>query len=478
MVIMNDNISKLNIRFLHENQTYDIPLFDAKFAESPDIKKITVSGRQYFYEENAKAPESVNNLLKSLSEDTTFKTEKKLVSYISKETKIAQMSITNDIYELGKDRLISRNNTDSKALKLAKETLYNELINTKPGDKKTILTIINKTKPPLNQLKALFEIADDIKRNGNPKLAHSIRKVVRPFDLQPIIQQVPEIFKEHYIDPEKGKIIAEKLKLLFATEKYEKFYDPMEFIDQLTLDLRDIANDQHLAIESRKRPEDKKVQGAVAKSSVKNDIGYFEITKFKNPNDKTNDQPIALLEVKQALDQLREANPKAIIIDLTKNDGGSPYMMAYIASHFIKADQELAQNVYRDEIKPEELRSFPIDPIKTLSEKELPLEKRMLKQPIFILTSHYSLSAAEALTYHLKEHRQATIIGENTGGAAHVCKLFEVSPEFNVAVSFGDYVLKSGEPNWEAKGLSPDIQANGEDAYQIAEKQINDQLKH
>ena len=472
---MNENISKLNIQFLHENKTYSVPLFDEKFA-GPDVKKITVGGRKYFYEENAQDPECVkcvNTLLKSLSEDKTFKSEKKLVSYISRGTEISQMSITNDIYEIGRDRLIGRTNVDSDSLEQAKNTLYNELMESNPEDKEAILTIINKATPPLNEPKTVFEIADQIEKDGSSELAHSIREAVRPFDLQPIIQNVPEMLEQHYIDPDKGKIIGEKFKALFDTGKYEKFYDRMEFFDQMCIDLKDIGNDRHLELVDRKVEEDDpldqlpnvdEVRVPKAKSHVENDIGYLELTKFENLNDKINGQPVALLEVKQALDQIREANPKAIILDLRENGGGSMYMMAYIASHFIKPDQELGHNVYRDKITPEELQYFPTDPVKTASENELPLENRMLKQPLFILTSKESLSAAESLTYHLKEHRQATILGETTGGGAHVSKLFEVSPDFYLGVSFGDYVLKSGDPNWEAKGLTPDIQVNPEDA--------------
>jgi retinol-binding protein 3 len=475
---MNENTSKLNIQFVHENKTYNVPLFDEKFAD-PGAKKITVGGRKYFYEENAQNPECVkfvHTLLKSLSEDKTFKSEKKLVSYISRGTEIAQMSITNDIYEIGRDRLIGRTNVDSDSLEQAKNTLYNELIESKPEDKEAILTIINKATPPLNEPKVVFEIADQIENNGSPELAHSIREAVRPFDLQPLIRNVPEMLEQHYIDPDKGKIISEKFKALFDTGKYEKFYDRMEFFVQMCIDLKDIGNDRHLELVDRKVEDDQlpmeddqlskidKVRVPAAKSHVENDIGYLELTHFENLDEKINGQPVAILEVKQALDQIKEANPKAIILDLRENSGGSMYMMAYIASHFIKPDQELGHNVYRDKITPEELRSFPTDPVKTASEKELPLENRMLKQPIFILTSKESLSAAEALAYHLKEHRQATILGEITGGGAHVSKLFEVSPDFYLGVSFGDYLLKSGEPNWEAKGLTPDIQVNTTDA--------------
>jgi retinol-binding protein 3 len=466
---MNDNESMLNLHFQYDNKPCTISLFDVKFAKGADVKKIEVGGHQYFYKENGATPEQINTTLKSLGDVQPFETERKLADYVSNNAKIAHLSITHDIYDIGTWKLLGRTHVDTDALKQAKEALYHQFIETcKAGESQAILGVIERAKPPLNP-KALFEIADQIEREGNPELARNIRDVARPFDLKSVISQSPQIFKEHYVDREKGDEIAEKLEVLFESGKFEKIYDRNEFVDQLSIDLREIGNDQHLEIVDRKVLKEEDYKSKV-KSHVENGVGYFELTKFDRPTDLIDGQPIARLEVEKALNQIRDSKPKAIIIDLRQNHGGSPYMMAYIASHFIQPDQELARNVYRDEIQPDEMRSFPTDPVKTLSIEELPLEKRMLNQPIFILTSRGSLSSAECLTYHLKEHRQATIIGEQTGGGAYVSKLFEAGPDFYLGVSFGDYVLNSGEPNWEVKGIAPDIQVKAEEALEVVKQ--------
>lgn len=336
-----------------------------------------------------------------------------------------------------------------------------------------------------NLHKTLFEIADRIERKGNRELANSIRDVVRPFDLKSVITQSPGLFREHYIDPKKGELIAEGLKALFDSGKFEKFYDRNEFVDQLCITLRDIGNDAHLEIVDRKVLEQenhekkdvvKEVYVSKVKSKAENGVGHFELTNFDVPSDLIDGKAIALLEVDSALNQLKESNPKAIVIDLRENHGGSQYMMAHIASYFIPPDQELGRNVYRDEILPDEKRSFPTDPVRTLSENEIPLEKRMLTQPIYILTSQNTLSAAEALTCHLKEHRQAIIIGEKTGGGAHISKLFDLGPDFYLGISFGDYALTSSKPNWEAQGITPDIQVEAKNAEEIVKQHIDKNL--
>ncbi|MBS0656514.1 MAG: serine hydrolase [Verrucomicrobia bacterium] len=469
-----NDISKLNIHFQQNGQSYTASIYDAKFAEGDEVKKIEIGGRQFFYEENGEIPAKLNQILKSLGEAKSFASEEELAAHISHQSQIPLTSVTHDTYKVGTSILLRRTFGDSVALKEAKNALSLALIDLcKTGDKEAILAKMEQAEPPLNQLKAFFEIADQIEKEGNQEYARMIRDAVRPFDLNSVMSQVTTLFKKHYVDREKGEMIAEKVQLLIDSGQFEKLYDRQEFIDQMCLNLREIGQDAHLEIVDRKVLEQEKPQEArVSKVKVDVENGCFELSKFDVPTDLVDGKPLALLEVDQALNELRESNPKAIIIDLRENRGGNPYMMAHIASYFVQPDQMLGRYEYRDELLPEEKRSFPTDPIKTRSREELPLEKRMLTQPIYILTSEVTLSAAESLIYHLKEHRQAVVIGAQTGGGAHVSKLFEAGPDFYLGISFGDYVLESGEPNWEAKGIAPDIVVDPEEALKKAQELI------
>ncbi len=252
------------------------------------------------------------------------------------------------------------------------------------------------------------------------------------------------------MDIGKGLIIARELEGHFSSRKFEKCFDRAEFVNDVTALLGEISKDRHIFLVDRQE----NIQTAEEKNELKIEVhphfGYFAFTQFGK----------SLQGFKPALEQIRTANPKAIILDLRENGGGALHTMAYIASHFIPPNITLGQNTYRDPITEDELQTFPTAPVKTLSEEELPSSERMLDQPIFILTSNDTFSAAEALTYHLREHRKAIVIGETTGGGAHVNKLFEVNTDFYLALSFGDYVLKKGEKNWDGVGLVPDLHAN------------------
>lgn len=43
----------------------------------------------------------------------------------------------------------------------------------------------------------------------------------------------------------------------------------------------------------------------------------------------------------------------------------------------------------------------------------------LYETPLYILTSYKTFSAGEMLTYFLKNHHRATIVGEQTRGGAH-----------------------------------------------------------
>lgn len=450
-----NNISKLNLHFIYENKSYDIPLFASQFKK--DAQKITIKGREYTYEENAKIPipESLLQCLKSLPDDKKFANEKEFLSMVSNETHIEHMSLTKNVYSVGINRLVKSKNIDTAQLERLKNNLSGALSVCKPDDKKALLNILSHWELPINRIKAFFEIAEQIEiKYNNFELAHAIREAVRPFDLNPTISSIQELISHSHVDVETSKQIAENLQKLLDSGKYEKLYDPMDFVNELTIDLREIGNDKQLAVHYQHA--DSEIENLqetkVHVETKKNGICYFEITKFENPKDI-----LALKRVKQALAQIRNSHPKAIIIDLRNNGGGSPYMMVYIASHFMKPDIPLAEYQYRHSIEKEELEYFPTEPCISLSEEELPLEERMLSQPIYILTSDHTLAIAEALTYHLQEHREAKVAGEKSGGVAHLTKLFEVNKDFDVAIPFGDYILSSGAPNWKGKGITPQI---------------------
>jgi C-terminal processing protease CtpA/Prc len=79
-----------------------------------------------------------------------------------------------------------------------------------------------------------------------------------------------------------------------------------------------------------------------------------------------------------------------------------------------------------------------------------------------------AFSGAACLAITLKDLRRAVIVGETTGGGAHLTRQFRVTEHFAVWVPFGRGVSPITHTNWEGVGLAPDVAVPAADALRTA----------
>lgn len=92
------------------------------------------------------------------------------------------------------------------------------------------------------------------------------------------------------------------------------------------------------------------------------------------------------------------------------------------------------------------------------------LTEKKYDKPLFILTSKSTFSAAEALAYSLQQHKRAIIVGQTSGGGAHMNSWYPVNDWVYSSVSTGAPAWPGTQDNWERKGVKPDhITAVGEE---------------
>jgi C-terminal processing protease CtpA/Prc len=141
------------------------------------------------------------------------------------------------------------------------------------------------------------------------------------------------------------------------------------------------------------------------------------------------------------------AHTDALIIDLRKNTGGSPTMIALLST-FLFGPEPVHLNSFYDRSgdKTSQTWTLPYVP-----------GQRTPDKPVFVLTSNRTFSAAEEFTYNLKNLKRATIIGEKTGGGAHPGGDISVTPHFRVFVPVGRAINPISGTNWEGTGIEPDI---------------------
>ena len=97
-----------------------------------------------------------------------------------------------------------------------------------------------------------------------------------------------------------------------------------------------------------------------------------------------------------------------LIIDLRNCSGGYASMNGYFATFFFAEATKLYDMEFRGDNFTERYRTMDYLP-----------EKKLVDTPLYILTSAYTFSGAEALAYRFQNLKRATIVGEVTAGGAN-----------------------------------------------------------
>ena len=90
--------------------------------------------------------------------------------------------------------------------------------------------------------------------------------------------------------------------------------------------------------------------------------------------------------------------------------------------------------------------------------------KRFVGKSVFVLTSRATFSAAETLSYALKTLKRATLVGESTGGGAHMVRRQRLDDHFTLVVPFARSISPVTKTNWEDTGVEPDVKVPAAEA--------------
>jgi retinol-binding protein 3 len=174
--------------------------------------------------------------------------------------------------------------------------------------------------------------------------------------------------------------------------------------------------------------------------SLPGNVGYLEIASFANLDEGSKETASTLLS---AL-----ANFDSIILDLRRNGGGNTPMAAYVASYFLGPKPARLSTIYwRDENRTVDVMTW-----------EVVTGRRSLDRDLFLLVGPSTFSAAEDFSYSLQQLKRATLVGETTGGGAHMGKgLQRISPLFTAFIPVGQSINPITNTNWEGVGVKPDV---------------------
>ncbi len=286
-----------------------------------------------------------------------------------------------------------------------------------------------------------------------------------------VIDSITAALSESYVFADKAARMDSLLRANLAAGAYRTVTDPAAFMERLQADVAKIYLDRHMQMAAMppggmkiRTAEDSPCTADALREQVRRgnygfrkaellagNVGYVKFNQFVNTDIAGSTAAAAMAFV---------ANTDAVIIDLRDNGGGNASMIQFLAGYFFEKSKHLIDWYHRRENET----------IQSWSDNWVP-GKRILDQPVYILVSGFTGSAAEEFTYDLQNEKRATIVGETTGGAAHTVEF----RTYNVGAFTAGLKLPSGraispvtKTNWEVVGVKPDIAVPADQALAAA----------
>jgi C-terminal processing protease CtpA/Prc len=253
-------------------------------------------------------------------------------------------------------------------------------------------------------------------------------------------------------------------------KEYDKITSAENLANTLTAHFQEVSRDKHLRVRysqeilpdfSRRQqesPEERERQRAFAAARnfgfekverLDGNIGYLDLRGFM-------DAEMASETAATAMNFL--ANTDALIIDLRRNGGGQPEMVALLSSYLFDKPTHLNDIYSRFDNHTQEYWTR-----ETVAGKRYGESK-----PVYVLASNRTFSGAEEFSYNLKNLKRATIVGETTGGGAHPVRPHRITDHFMIGVPFARAINPITKTNWEGTGVKPDVETTAEQALKVA----------
>jgi len=276
-----------------------------------------------------------------------------------------------------------------------------------------------------------------------------------------------------YVFPEKATEMARDLRARLEKGSYASITSAIGFADSLTAHLQSVSHDKHLRVMYSDRalpsgqqqgptPEQQQQMrdrmkadnyGIGTPERLEGNVAYLELRTFGVP-------PEAMAEaLADAMTKVADAD--ALIIDVRRNGGGSPWTVALVSSYLFGPDTVHLNSLYWR----------PADRTDHFYTRASVDGKRFgPTKPLYVLTSRRTFSAAEEFTYNLQTRQRAVIVGDTTGGGAHPGGGQRLNDHFGVFVPSGRAINPITKTNWEGTGIRPNVPVPSDSARNVAHR--------
>jgi hypothetical protein len=285
-----------------------------------------------------------------------------------------------------------------------------------------------------------------------------------------VIQGVLRRIQEGYVFPDKAKEMAQAVQRRAGQGEYDSIVSARAFADRLTQDLRSVSHDRHLEVayvakgvrdevpDAEPTPAEKQERAGYARRTnwgferverLSGNVGYLEIRSFDYDPDGVDSTLTAAMNFL--------ANTDALIVDVRRNGGGDPLIVAAVCSYLMPPNTLVNKFYWRPQNRWDEFRT-----------KRVTGKYYGTTRPIYVLTSDGTFSGGEEFAYDIQTQKRGEVVGDTTGGGAHPGGMRRVTEQFGVWVPAGRAVNPVTGKNWEGTGVIPDVPVAADDALRTA----------
>jgi hypothetical protein len=269
-----------------------------------------------------------------------------------------------------------------------------------------------------------------------------------------------------YVFADAAEKMSAAVRARAAAREYDGITGAREFAEKLTADLQAVSHDKHLRISYSPDGLLRRLEQPGAPSlnfgfekveRLDGNVGYIDLRGFSGSPDSRAAAVAAMNSV---------ADTDALIFDLRRNGGGSPFMIGILCSYLFDSVVHLNDFYVRETDSRQQF----------FTSAEVQGRRYGQGKPVFILTSARTFSAAEEFTYDLKNLKRAIVVGETTGGGAHPGGLRPLTGAFGIWLPNGRAINPVTGTNWEGVGVEPDIKLPALEALDAAHREALQKL--
>jgi len=299
-------------------------------------------------------------------------------------------------------------------------------------------------------------------QSGNSEKNKQVSQAERAEAIDTLVNNL----ESDYILPDVAKKMVQVVREHQARHEYDAITDEEQFAKALTNDLQAVSHDHHLGVDYSAEPMP---EGRMDQPSAE------DIRKFRLAGERRNFEyrkveclagGIGLLQIDGFYpdDYVRDTlagaagfllHTEEVILDFRENHGGMDLLQ--LESYFFKEPTHVFDSYNRAENTTRQFWTMPVVPGPSLADKDL-----------YILTSHDTFSAPEAVAYDLQALGRAKIVGEVTGGGAHGTKPYRLSAHFIASIPFNRGIDPITHGDYEGVGVKPGVQVPAEKALLTA----------